>query len=443
VQALSGRHVSRRARIKPTAATFWPWLGGIGLAALLLRIVYMLTIAPALPGIADEAFYYHAADLMVQGHGYTQPFLAIFYGRYVPTALHPPLWPAVLAIVSLFTAQGGGSGSLSGTAAELHRAVGCLCGATVVVLVGLLGRRIGGWRVGLLAAAIAALYPHFIFHDGDVLSEPLYGVLVGALMLLSYRFTDRPTSGRAFGLGLVVGLAALTREEALWFIPVLLVPLAWRAGPQRLRLALFAVLGAVAVVAPWTVRNYAAFHRFVPVANSGAVIAGANNECAYYGSHIGSWQGGCAKVPGATVFTPEVLYSSRQTSEGTDYARQHALRAVLVAGVRLLRIWSLYEPGYQTLGAKSLVNVGFGVYYVMLIAAICALIALRRRARRILILVAPPIVTCIAAVLGDGLDRLRYDAEISLIALAAWSFVLIFGKLGRARAARRRFAQSG
>lgn len=419
-------------RARPSERTFWPWLVGIGVTAFLLRVVYVLTIAPPLPGVADEAFYYHASEMIVQGHGYTQPFTAVFYGRYVATALHPPLWPALLAIVSLFTAPSSGIGSLTGLAADLHRCVGCLCGAAVVVLVGLLGRRIGSWRVGLLAAAIAALYPDFIMQDGDLMSESLYGVLVGGLLLLGYRFSHRPTRRLAFLLGVLVGLAALTREEALWFIPVLVVPLAWMAGADRPWLTVLTLLGAVVVIGPWTARNYAAFHHFVPVANSGAVIAGANNRCTYYGSHIGSWQGGCAHVPHETPATPEYQLSSAQTSQGLAYARRHAARAVLVGGVRLLRVWSLYDPGYQVFPLPTLVDLGLGIWYVVLLAAGYGLISLRRRGRRILILVAPAIVTSIAAILGDGLARLRYDAEVPLIAVAAWSCVLIFGRVSRA-----------
>jgi 4-amino-4-deoxy-L-arabinose transferase-like glycosyltransferase len=432
VRPLTGPHAPRWSVAKPSAATFWSWLVGIAVTAFVLRVLYMLTIAPPLWGLADEGFYYHASEMIVQGHGYSQPFIALFYGRYVPTALHPPLWPAVLAIVSLFSAPGSGGGSLTGVAADLHRCVGCLCGAAVVVLVGLLGRRIGGWRVGLVGAAIAAIYPHFITLDGDLLSEPLYGVLVGTLVLLSYRFTDRPTRGRAFALGVVVGFAALTREEALWFIPALLVPLAWRAPRDRLWLSALAVIGALVVVAPWTVRNYAAFHRFVPVANSGAVIMGANNHCAYYGSHIGSWQGECATIPHETPLTPEYYLSSHQTSEGIAYAGRHVARALLVAAVRLLRIWSLFEPSYQVVGQPTLVDVGIGIWYALLVAAVYGLISLHRRGRRILLLVAPSVVTSIAAILGDGLDRLRYDAEVPLIAVAAWSGVLPFGRARRA-----------
>ncbi len=175
------RHL-RWETLKPSAATFWPWLIGITATAFLLRILYMLTIAPPLFGLADEAFYYHASDLIVQGHGYSQPLIAVFYGIYRPTALHPPLWSGVLSIVSLFTAPANDTAGITGTAVDVHRAVTCLCGAAVVLFVGLIGRRIGGWRVGLVGAAIATLYPHFITLDGDLMSEPLYGAIVGGLV---------------------------------------------------------------------------------------------------------------------------------------------------------------------------------------------------------------------------------------------------------------------
>jgi 4-amino-4-deoxy-L-arabinose transferase-like glycosyltransferase len=426
------RHLHRWQAVKPSTATFWPWLLGITAVAFLLRILYMLTIAPGLPGLADEGFYYHASDLIVQGHDYSQPLIAVFYGLYRPTALHPPLWSAVLSIASLFTAPASDAASVTGTAVDIHRGVTCLCGAIVVLFAGLLGRRIGDWRVGLLAAAVAALYPHFITLDGDLMSEPLFGAIVGGLLLLSYRYVDGPTRRRAFALGVLVALAALTRAEGLWFIPVLLLPLVWKTGRDRVQLSVFAVLGALVLLVPWTVRNYFAFHRVVPVANSGAVIAGSNNRCAYYGSHLGSWQGGCASVPNETNLSPEVDISSRQTAKGLNYARDHAGRAVVVAGTRLLRVWSLYDPNYQAIGEPTMLDLALWVYYAMLPFAVYGLVALRRRGRRILILMAPAIVTSIAAVLGDGPDRLRYDAEVPLIAVAAWTLVVLFGRARRA-----------
>jgi Dolichyl-phosphate-mannose-protein mannosyltransferase len=406
-------------------------LAAIATAAFVVRVVYMFAVAGPIGAVGDSSYYYYASNLMAQGRGYSEPFTLMFHGQLVPTALHPPLWPAVLAVVSLFTAPGTGVGHLGGLALDLHRVLGCAVGAVVVVLVGLLGRRIGGWRVGLVAAALAALYPRFIVLDAVLSSEGPFSAIVCVMLLMAYRFAERPTRARALGLGALVGLAALTREEALLFVPIFLVPVAWRAGPSRLQFASLAVLGTLVVILPWTVRNYVDFHEFVPVANSGAVVGGANCPLTYYGSEIGSWQPAC--LHDAHPSPNEAVESARQQSLGVNYALKHPARAVLVAGIRLLRVWSLFAPNVQTIGNISVLWVGTVIYYCLLVAAAYGLVLLRRRGRSIMILIAPAIVVSVASVLGDGLERLRYDAELPMLALAAWTIVFGFGKATRHR----------
>jgi 4-amino-4-deoxy-L-arabinose transferase-like glycosyltransferase len=431
--SLSRAFTQHAIGLAPTESLFWPWLGGVAVVALLLRVLYTFTISPPpLPGIADPGFYYYSAELIAQGHGYSHPFVFQIAGHLIPTAAHPPLWPGLLALLGLFTAPASGLGHATGAAVDIARILGCLLGTCVVLLTGLLGRRIGGWRVGLLAAAIAAVYPHFITIDGFLMSEPLYGVIIGGTLLMAYRFAARPTRWGALALGVLVGLAALTREEALLFVPVLLLPLAWRAGSQRLIFGALAVLGVVVVIAPWTARNYFAFHRFVPISNgSGAVISGANCDKTYHGSSIGSWQVACVAPPHPS--TNEAVRAASEQSQGLRYVGHHPARAVLVAGVRLLRVWSLFAPNDQTIGDRTVLWIGLAIYYCLLAAAVWALVMLRRRGRRLLILIAPAIVVSITAIIGVGLDRLRYDAEIPLIALAAWAFVFLFRRRSVAR----------
>jgi 4-amino-4-deoxy-L-arabinose transferase-like glycosyltransferase len=423
---------ARSPTAPPGQRHFRVWLLVIAGFALAIRILYTFTISPPLAKVGDDSFYYYASSLIAQGHGYAQPFTYAFQGRLVPTAAHPPLWPFLLAFVSLFTGPTAGVGSLVGPAADVHRILGCLLGAGAVFLIGLLGRRIGGWRVGLLAAAIAAVYPHFITLDGYLLGEPLYGVLVGGLLIVSYDFAARPSRLRALALGVLVGLAALTRQEALLFVPVLVLPLALRTGRTRGLYAGLAVLGTVIVVGPWTIRNYVAYHRFVPVANTtGTVIAGANCHTTYYGSDLGAWNQACANAV-SNPSANEAAVSSQQVSTGLRYAGRHQARAVLIAAVRLLRIWSLYAPNDQAIGNRSFLWVGVALYWGLLVMATIALVRLRRTGRDVLILVSAAIVTSLAAIFGDGLDRLRYGAEIPLIALGAWAVVWLYTRLARA-----------
>jgi 4-amino-4-deoxy-L-arabinose transferase-like glycosyltransferase len=423
--------------LKPGPRTFRWWLLGIAAVAFAIRAIYTFTISPPLAPISDDSFYYYASNLLAQGHGFSDPFAYFFQGRLTPTAAHPPLWPLILAGFSVFTGPTSGVGTLTGAAVDVHRLVGCGFGALTVVLVGILGRRIGGWRVGLLAAALASIYPHFITVDGYLLAEPLYAALVGGLLIVAYDFARRPSRVRALALGVLVGLAALTRQEALLFVPVLTIPLAWRSGPRRLVYGGLALLGTVAVVAPWTIRNYVVFHRFVPVANTtGAVVAGANCRLTYYGPDLGSWQPACVVTPNPS--SNEAVEASRRVSQGAGYAEGHPARAVLIAGIRLLRIWSLYAPNDQAIGNLTVLWIGTVLYWCLLVAAIAAVVIMRRLKRPLLVLVAAPIVTSIAAVFGDGLDRLRYGAEVPLLVLAAWTLVLLGTRSVRLRTATHR-----
>ena len=72
---------------------------------------------------------------------------------------------------------------------------------------------------------------------------------------------------RLLGIGLLLGLSALTRNEAVW-LALVWAWLAWRLRdePRPVRLRLIAVVAVVAVLvfAPWAVRNWAVFGNPLP-----------------------------------------------------------------------------------------------------------------------------------------------------------------------------------
>jgi 4-amino-4-deoxy-L-arabinose transferase-like glycosyltransferase len=92
---------------------------------------------------------------------------------------------------------------------------------------GLAGRRIAGERVGLIVAAMAAFSPNLFYFDAMVVSETLVVATTALLLLTAYRWWDRPTTANAVVFGLVVGLAALVRSEALLLGPLIALPLLW------------------------------------------------------------------------------------------------------------------------------------------------------------------------------------------------------------------------
>ena len=106
----------------------------------------------------------------------------------------------------------------------------------------------------------------------------------------------RAESPRAFGLaGLLLGLASLTRSEAVLLLALLVVPLAFLHSPRRrVACTAFAVLAFAVAVMPWTARNALRFDAFIPISQSlKGVLVGANCESSYYGDGIGSWNPFC------------------------------------------------------------------------------------------------------------------------------------------------------
>ena len=130
-------------------------LSVITLIAAVGRVVYSVAVAePRVRGVklSDQVFYHLQARAVADGWGFINPFAFYATGsphRVVDTALHPPLYTSLLAIPARF----GIDSMLS------QRVMTSLLGAATVFLLGMLGRAIGGNRVGLLAAGLAAVAP--------------------------------------------------------------------------------------------------------------------------------------------------------------------------------------------------------------------------------------------------------------------------------------------
>lgn len=386
------------------------FLVGLGLA---VRLVYVLVVMHDVPVGGDGLEFHILANQLADGDGYVQPL--IVSPGHVATADKPPLYPLLLAIPSLF-----GWKTL-----VAHRVVSCLMGAALVAGVGLLGRRVGGERVGLIAAAIAALYPLLVVLDGSLRSESLYAPLIAFTLLAAYRLVDRPTFARAAVLGALVGAAALTRSEALLLGGLLLVVVAWQLPrPDGLRFTATMSVVAILVLTPWVARNWAEFGRPLMSTNYGSLAYGANCHAAYYSGLIGTWP--C--YPRLTVAPgrDEAGVSADLRSTGLDYAHDHAGRIPAVAAVRVLRTFDAWAPGPATrleasIGDRDLTTyrAGVAVYYLLLPLALAGAVILRRRGEPLGILLAPLALVVLVAILGYGTPRFRVPAEIPLVVLAA------------------------
>lgn len=409
---------------------------GIGLAAIVLlglagRVVSVLATRGDrdLCGndLCGDALWYSAqAHVIGRGHGFTS-----FTDHLVQTADHPPLTPLVLAPIS--TVLGGETSPV--TAQRL--AMACL-GAAVIVAIGFLGRRVGGRHgtsVGLLAAGLAAVDANLWMNDVIIMSETLGALGIAVVLLLVYRFVDRPSLGRAAAVGVAVGVTMLARAELALFLPVTFAPMAlWArtiAVPARIGRIALAGVCALAVLAPWTIYNLGRFEQPVLIStNDGLTLVGANCDDVYGvndSGGIGFWSLRCG-VDAAQAFPADAdqsVVSAGLREVGLEYIADHRGELPKVVAYRLGRATGLYSPAdmvWLNMGegrARWASWVGMVQWYLLAPAAVAGAVVLRRRGVPIWPLASTAIIVLITVVAFYGIVRFRLPLDVAVVVLAA------------------------
>jgi 4-amino-4-deoxy-L-arabinose transferase-like glycosyltransferase len=292
------------------------WRSGVGwplpvllfLAALAVRLA-LLGLEPPARLVGDEKAWISSANAVRA---------AAFDPLRAELAFYPPLHPYLIAAAQEFL--GGRTGV---------KVAQSVLGALLVFPVFSIGGRLFDRRVGATAAAVAALYPELVWQSVHFWSEPLFMCLLWGAVALLLRSDARGGRGAAALAGVLLGLAALTRDPALYFAPLAAAWLAIQgASPGRLRpvrsgalLAAVFVGGVVLVVAPWTARNQVRFGVAIPVSLMGARTF---------------WE--------ASAGRHDVIdeYTAIEQAEGPLAAYRHAWREGL-ASVRQRQPWWLFE----------------------------------------------------------------------------------------------------
>jgi 4-amino-4-deoxy-L-arabinose transferase-like glycosyltransferase len=114
-----------------------------------------------------------------------------------------------------------------------------LAGLLTALAIGVLGRRVGGPRVGLMAAALCVVLPFFVVHDGIGTAEPLVTLWMATALYLQVELARRPDLRVAALLGLTLAAGYLTKDNtkpALALLPVSLLIFDWSETGRRERL---------------------------------------------------------------------------------------------------------------------------------------------------------------------------------------------------------------
>lgn len=408
-------------------------VGAIVALGLVVRAAYVIVVLDDVPSGLDALWYQLQGGSIREGYGYTAP-RSLFSGEPVPTAAFPPLYPLYQAAWQ----------HLVGPGPESVRLAGLIPAGFTIALTALLGRHFGGRRVGLVAAGIVAVHPGLVAADGSGMSENLTVPLVVGAQLLALRLAAsirwRRRLGLAAALGVVFGLAVLTRQDLVFVAALLGVWLlvSMPAEPRR-RVVTVAVaaLAATAVVAPWVWRNHRALDvAAVSTLSPTSALAGANCDSTYSGANLGSWDYDCVVAARPSQASEEELAEMGITeaqlvesyqSAASDHVRHHASRLPVVVAAREARAWSLWDPtDLARRDAEETRRYGWQVVARPIEAAFAVVGAVglvglaRRRDPSTFVLVAPVVAVAVSVAIGYGNPRFNVVAQPSLAVAAAW-----------------------
>lgn len=257
------------------------WLTAALVFAIALAVRAITAAGITFPIPEDTAYYWGVARNLVEGRGLVSD--AIWTYHTPPLAFPRPafeIWlplPAFLAAIPM---------AILGTGYDAASVASVLVGAIVPVLAWRVAADIAAehhlppGRARTLAIGVgltAAVYLPLVLHGSLLDSTAIFTVLAVGACLLMVRLRHEPRGARLLdprllGLGVMLGLGALTRNEVIWLALVwaalVLWPSLWR-GPHlgrvvRLRLLVAPAVIALVIVAPWLVRNWAVFGNPLP-----------------------------------------------------------------------------------------------------------------------------------------------------------------------------------
>jgi hypothetical protein len=375
--------------LRAPARIFW--------VGFIVRVLYMTLAHTYRFRTIDDHFEFgwemgRIARALATGRGFADPF----NGHSGPTAWTPPLYPLLIAasfkVFGIYT-------KLSAWVILVVNSIFSAMTAPAVYQIGwrCFGRDRRGMSIALWSAWLWALYPAAMQYavkwvwDMSLTAFLFAWIIVLALKLRGTvehpRTANRePRTFLWLLFGVLWGLTALSNSSLLSFLPFCGLWIIWPALRQRTRVlpalrgATLAALCFLAVVSPWTIRNWHVLHAFVPMrSNFGAELY----EATIFSNDGFPWMATLPMAEKAPEFQRyehmgEIAYSNAQGAHAKAAIRSHPGLFVRNAIKRIYFFWiSVPHPLDAGILVEAVRRTNFSFFSIT--GWLGLILALRRR----------------------------------------------------------------
>lgn len=396
------------------------------MVALVARFIvarhYQNKLAPgAMFEFGDSETYWRLGETIYRGQPYA-------YGPREYRVMRTPGYPAQLSL--LMRLKGGAAKPWDA------RLLSVGLGVIAVAMTYCFARWLFDARVGILAAAIAALSPCAVASSVFVLAEaPFIPVMLVQLCLWwGWLTTDSPRRSMFFAslVGVLAGLGTLIRPSWLLFTPFALVAmlLVYRkaANYRALQFApsIVCMVFLAATMSLWGARNYQVSDRFIATTlQTGPSLYDGWRPDADGASDMRFVEEFEAQadrddsIP-KTGIEREIILNERMSSAAWNWAKQNPLRVIQLAFIKFIRTWNVV-PNFSEMQSPVLrIAVLLGYAPVMITAALGAW-KFRSRGDVLLVCLLPAIYFSLLHMIYVGSIRYRQPAMFPIFVLsAAW-----------------------
>lgn len=195
------------------------------------------------------------AHSIVTGRGFANPY----WVESGPTTLLTPVFPYLFAMVFIVF------GAFTKASALAILGLNSLFSALTCVPVFLIARRDYGSKTAHLGLWAWVFLPYAVYFSANSMwYNSLVGLLLALIFLAAQRLESSDRMWKWAGLGVLFGFTALTNPVVLAIFPFLAGWLCHQRARQHrdwVWAATVCVVGLMATIAPWLIRNYRTFHR--------------------------------------------------------------------------------------------------------------------------------------------------------------------------------------